>query len=305
VHKIPTVVISQTKARRQPLIDLLAKFSEFDTHIQPGIDGREFIGNEEYVDLRAFRFLNRREMLPGEAGCTLAHYSVYKKILENKWSWTLVFEDDSRVLPEEIVKIPELIKAIDACSDLYDQPILVHLNLDEARIVGRRMALDDHKVILETYTVLRLANAYLINFKAAEIAVREGLPVEDVPDWPHWIAKLRFLVHLNDVVFVDRNLGSEIGLRADIAVRQSNFRLIMKKITTLWFFVTGIEARRYRKNTRLNDYMTWIVLDRIFRFMGNHYGKSDLERKNVVLLESPLIDFVRNINKKKNASRFK
>lgn len=296
--KLPTVIISLTPERRKGLVEAIEKCEDFEIHIQQGVRGEGFMKNKEFVDNKTFQFLNGREMVPGEAGASLAHHAVYDKTIKEGWPWVLILEDNSRILEEEFLKIPNLVKQIENTISLRDQPIFVHLNLDSARLIGRRVKLESSAEVYETYTVLRIAKAYLMNQTAAQIAVSEGLPVKDVTDWPHWILKMKFLINPKDAVYIDRHLPSEIGIRINPreAIHHTNFRLLFEKIKVGIYLLSGFEAVRYKRKTGLNDYYEWIFLDRVYRIMGKFLGKPDFQKKNVLILDNAIIRSLRRVS---------
>ena len=283
---IPTVVISLSPERLKPLMSQLEGCPALLVHVQKGFIGKQVIDNSKLIDRTAFEFLNGREMTSGEAGCALAHFSVYQKIFEHEWKWTLVLEDNARLLPGAESQILMLIEAVESNQNLRGVPQLIHLNLNKARILARRISISDSFDIYEPLTILRIAKAYLINDFAAKIAVKDSLPLKDVADWPHWIHEIKFLASIKDAVYVDRSFPSEIGLRPTprIAVQKPH-----RRIRTAILFIFGIEALRYRRNTGLLDYFLWVIMDRIYRVAAIFIGKPDQDNTNVILVENSIL----------------
>ena len=279
-----------SSARLHPLMQQLENSQIFQVHIQEGIVGSKIIDNPRLINRQVFKFLNGREMTPGEAGAALAHFLVYLKIYQQQWPWTLVLEDNARLLPGAERKIAELVGTLRSLQNLTSQPMLIHLNLNNARMIARKSNIQEKINLYEALTILRTSKAYLINYDAAVIALRDGLPLLDEPDWPHWIHEVKFLVTPNDQVTVDRSFPSEIGKRPTPAIARER---TSSRIKTAILFCLGIEGIRYKVRTGLQDYFLWVVFDRIYRVAARFYGKAELEHPSVVLLEVPSIQLFR------------
>lgn len=295
MSSLPIIIISQTESRRKPLEDSLMDLEGFEVHIQQGVLGKDVISNRDIVDLDAFRFLNNREMLPGEAGCAVAHHRAYEKFLKFNSEWSLILEDNSRVFPRELLMLPSLVAELNNFHELEGEPVIVHLFLNNATLIGKRIKLKEDLELYEAFTVLRLAKAYLINKQAASLAVKHGLPIKDVADWPHWVSEVRFLVQIRDLVCIDRDLPSEIGTRIDMtSIRRKFFvtRMLLK-FRAIARFIFCIEAVSYRRKTGMKDYFVWIVCDRIYRFLARILGVRDRDNPNVILLEGLLVNTIR------------
>ena len=290
-----TIVISITEARRRPLMKQIEQLPMLTAHLLPGVRGSEIWENESIIDPKSFEYINDRSITSGEAGAAYAHFRVYEMIIQNDWPWALVLEDNSRLLDGADDYLNNLTKALDSDPAYSRLPILVHLNHENVKFISSRNSLSTGMEVYEPFTILRTSKAYLINLAAAHIAVTDGLPLKDLPDWPHWIHCVKFLVSIKDQVWIDRTGGSEIGIRPKarrdraMSARQRN----LKKCKTLMNFLTGLEAYNYRKNTGLNDYYAWIVMDRFFRLCGKFLGKADIDNSAVVLLDSSLLKAIK------------
>ena len=292
MEKIPTVVISLSPERLKPLMSQLEGCPALLVHIQKGFIGKKVIDNSKLIDRTAFKFLNGREMTSGEAGCALAHFSVYQKIFEHEWKWTLVLEDNARLLPGAQREILMLLEALQSSDSFNRLPILIHLNLNEARIVARRIRICNSFEIYEPLTILRTTKAYLINDLAAKIALKDGLPLKDVADWPHWIHGVKFLASIKDSVYVDRSFPSEIELRL---TPRAVVQKLHRRILSAMLFISGIEALRYRRNTGLLDYFLWVIMDRIHRVAAIFFGRQDQDNTNVILVENSILRHLKSV----------
>lgn len=290
-----TIVISLTEARRRPLIEQLKKSPNLVTHLQHGVLGSEIWKNESIIDAASFEYINDRPMTSGEAGAAYAHFLVYQSIVKNNWPWALIFEDNARILIGTEDYVLTLIDGIATHPKYSSSPVLIHLNHENAKFVSSRIVLNNGMEIYEPFTILRTSKAYLMNLSAARIAVLDGLPLKDLPDWPHWIHSVKYLVSIKDLVVIDRSGGSEIGIRPQ--ARRDRIMWVWQKrflkCLTLFKFVFGLEAINYRKKTGLNDYVAWIVMDRFFRICGKWMGKLDIDNSRVVIIESRFIQMLK------------
>lgn len=292
MKKIPTVVISLGSDRLKPLLTQLEECNELFVHVQKGVIGEYALSNSRLIDGKAFKSLNQREITAGEAGCALAHFLVYQKIVEQAWKWTLVLEDNARLLPGAQREILILLEALQSSDRFNRLPILVHLNLSEARIVARRISICNSFEIYEPLTILRTSKAYLISDLAAKIALKDSLPLKDVADWPHWIHEIKFLACIKDLVYVDRSYSSEIELRPTPRVEvQTLYRRVWKAM----LFTFGIEALRYRRSTGLSDYFLWVIMDRIHRVAAIFIGTPDQDNVNVILVKNFILRYLKSV----------
>jgi len=268
-------------------------------HLQPGIVGSKIWKDPSLIDECSFEFINGRPITSGEAGAAYAHFSVYDLIVQTGWLWAFVLEDNARLKVGAEDYIKSLINSIDTDPYYSKLPVLVHLNHENAKFISNRVAFSSGMQVYEPFSLLRTAKAYLINLPAAQIALNDGLPLKDVADWPHWIHNVKFFVSVTDLVEIDRSGGSEIGFRPkgkhDLRMN-SKFRKLKNGLILGGFFL-GLEARSYRRNTGLNDYFAWIVMDRLFRRSGECFGKQDVENSSVLILEARLFKLIRDVIK--------
>ena len=295
MNQIPILIISQNSARRRELVESLKVFSEFRVQIQTGVSGESVLNDSEIIDLNSFHYLNGRKMLAGEAGCAVAHFQAYRRIVEMDSKWVLILEDNSRINPVALAKIPTMLSRLDSIKETGKIPIIIHLFMNNAHFIGKKIYADQKFFLYESLTILRLAKAYLINREAALMAIRAGLPIKDVADWPHWVLKTKFLVYPHDVVHIDSAFQSEID---PLNVRHDKKGIepvtktakIVKKIRVIVKYACGYEAIEYRKMTGLNDYFQWKVRDRALRYASKLLGRKDPLNPNVVILTVPILE---------------
>lgn len=172
---IKTYVINlkDSVERRNNVLTELLKYPFMDYELVEAVDGRNMshADIDRQFDCMRFFYRMRREVLPGEVGCTLSHMECYRKLLSSKDEVALILEDDVGFLADtESVK--ELLEGI--IRQMDDKPCVVtlsrHLNY---YIWGKRQ--------IGAYTLCRVRDAlgtcaYLINRKAAAILLNIHKP---------------------------------------------------------------------------------------------------------------------------------
>ena len=164
-----------------------------------GIDGRVSSNevNRYKASERRMNLLMGRLMTSAEVAVALSHRLIYQKFLETSSEWALVLEDDS--YPTESFDL--------SIFDLVDvsEPLIVNLSGVENLVhnydvfpclILRPQNLSSSENKLIVYHTLGNTFgcwAYLINRKAAEIAVQNFDLIDSTVDWPYlWRSKVRF-----------------------------------------------------------------------------------------------------------------
>lgn len=286
VKPLPTFIISMSEDRARPLVSVLETLEYIELKKTLGLRGQDYFYDGSIFDHKAFLHLNGRPPLEGEVGCAYSHYSVYREIIMNGHEWTLILEDDSRIDEIGSHKLEALIHSIHKDIQLFEKPCVIHLKLENRPVVAKKFRIADEIEAFECLTVLREANAYLINKSAAKAAVTEGLPLRDVADWPHWISDVFFLAASEDIFSVDRNLESEIGTREDMYKNRNLFgiKLAFHKICIFLGIISGFEFYLYKRNTGLDDYYFWKIRYRLLKVAARIMGRQDLRQSSVVLI---------------------
>lgn len=99
---IDKIIVISLKRRSDRLntfkesVKSLTSFSLQDVEVFEAIDGYELEPTPDIINLFKNNNFNYR---CGVVGCALSHYSLIKKIIENGWQRTLIFEDDVSFLP--------------------------------------------------------------------------------------------------------------------------------------------------------------------------------------------------------------
>ena len=261
--QIRTMIISGDKSRRDKLEKSLINKPEISFIVIPSVDATNLIDSDEIYYRRAFEYINKRSAVTGEIGCYLAHQECYKRIIANKWEWCLILEDNDRVDELNYKLLISQLQAVMRDKYLKDLPTILHLVPNQGPIY---VADRDHiQGVFHCLSIPRRTKAYFINQSAAALAIKEGLPIKDVADWPHWIREVNILISEENFFTVDQSMHSLIGKReARITPNGVN-----QKIINFLKFFCGIEYLNYYRNTRINNYFERVVLDRIIRRLPN------------------------------------
>lgn len=118
---------------------------------------------------------------PGAAGCTLSHYFLYKKMVEENIETALILEDDmhlSNDLPEILEKCTAAIRGKEVVMLFYQSYDPIHLSDESAVAVSHA-----HK-LLQVVNIGRLRSTagYIINYAGAKSMVEKLLPFSAFPD---------------------------------------------------------------------------------------------------------------------------
>ncbi len=214
-RQVRVLIISGDKSRRDQLEKSLKNKPEISIEIIPSVDGYGLSRSSHIYSPRAFEWINKRPAVQGEIGCYLAHQNSYKTILENKWDWCLILEDNARIEEEKFVSLMGILQSLVTNRQLSVTPTVLHLiPIDGPIYVSERTDLHG---VFHCLSIPRRTKAYFMNYAAAAVAINEGLPMKDVADWPHWIRKVNFLVSHEKYFTIDQSIKSVIGERAVVA----------------------------------------------------------------------------------------
>lgn len=146
----------------------------------PGVLGRELPAEELRRSVNRFRFRcsNGRDAFPGEIGCALSHFNIYRKMIEENIPFACILEDDIVILDGFTEKLAEL-------EMWFDEK--------KAQVVRLNLPYDDNKVfpkgIFRSYDSTS-ACSYCLNLTAAKTLLSINYPLEAPCDhWPRWCQK--------------------------------------------------------------------------------------------------------------------
>ena len=283
---LPTFLISQSESRRAPLMDSLIDSKKFEIILFKGVPGRTVASNPKIIDVKVFEYLNKRKPQSGEVGCAYSHHLIYQQIVDKGLDWSLVLEDDSRLVESQTSYLFSIISEILENQEFSFLPKIIHLKLENRPLIARNFILPSGQRLYKSLILLRESNAYLINYQAAKSAITHGLPLRDVADWPHWISEIDQLALDRDIFSVDRTTPSEIGLRPNEEISEGKpiASSYVSKLKVILKAMSGIEAIEYRRRTKLKDYFKWVMKNRIYRILAAIFGRSDFINNNVIIL---------------------
>jgi len=200
-----------------------------------GVDARiskEYL-IEKMANSKKIKRIMGRELSTAEAAVVLGHRMVYERFLQTSDEWALVLEDDS---------LPNLnFELKDIAFSGFSSPMIVHLGGIENlfKFYGTTKCLSINIINLSStkknfFAHRILGNifgtyAYLINRRAAEIAIRSFDSVDSTADWPYaWRSKVNF--YLPEKCFFDVSLeGSLVQEGRDEHVRLASERPNLKR----------------------------------------------------------------------------
>lgn len=180
-NQINTFVISvpnQNERRgctEKKLNSMGIEFSFFDA-----VWGKDVISDNrndyrKLLDSSAFEKLN-----PGEIGCALSHYLVYKKILDEKIPFSLILEDDIQLHED----FPELSREIYECAERLSWDICFLSHFRNVRpSFWRTIKLSSKFKIAPPVDPPYGTQAYIISYNWAKKLLEEGSPVRMPSDW--------------------------------------------------------------------------------------------------------------------------
>jgi hypothetical protein len=268
-ESLQVFVISMSEERRAPLLVELGVVPWLRVTNVAGVRANDFLDDEKYSDISAFKFLVGREMWAGELGCSLAHFNAITEFLQSESDWALILEDNARCKKDTFMQLSSLLAYLRESEPLKESPVYLQLNTSgDNGIIGRKIAEISDIILYESYRLLGPTKAYLINRKAAEIAKARSLPVRTPPDFPGWVSYVHFVVPEQEFFTVTGEFKSEIGpSRSRLVLRRdsSYIRRLARKFLIWILFPFGIEALIYRIYMKRNFYISTIIFQRIFR----------------------------------------
>lgn len=117
------------------------------------------------------------DLTPGELGCALSHWGVYRKIVENNISCALILEDDARLG----ANLPLVIAGLKA-EFSRESSVVVLLNyVEKYKKSGRKKIGNSHHLV-DPYGGIPNAHGYFITLNAARNLAEKLFPVRYVAD---------------------------------------------------------------------------------------------------------------------------
>jgi hypothetical protein len=94
-------------------------------------------------------------------------------------------------------------------------------------------------------------------------------------------------------------LNSEIGFRPEQEYQtiKEPFKKLLFRAKNLLRMILGIECFAYRRNTKLNDYTRWIIINRVSRYIYATLGRPSLGNHNFREVPRLVIRLLLNLRK--------
>lgn len=182
---IHTFIISlpKDKNRREYLERQLQKLA-IPFSVIEAVHGESLSAEEleaSYDRKKAIDLFNR-ELSKGEIGCALSHMSIYKRMIAEDIPYAMIFEDDARILDDDL---PAILSTL--AQRFADRtPVAVLLNHVRRYDGSTGLQLDDTRCIYDAYRGV-CAHGYFVTKAAAEILARNLYPVYVVADkWEYF-----------------------------------------------------------------------------------------------------------------------
>lgn len=191
-----------------------------------------------------------REISLQEIGIALAHKQVYRKIIEAKYSWAIVLEDDAIVVDYNFLKV-QVERFIELPSDNPRVGLLFH------HAKGLIDSCPNSTFIKSKFTP-SYAVAYILNNSAARRLMESQTPISSVADWPlcshqmeYWLSKSFAIRH-----------GSETNQYSSYleGVNRSPAKFLYK-----WRWILGFDLVRLNRLsfTALHRHYCFVIKPRI------------------------------------------
>lgn len=179
--KIFVINLKTSLARRKIMEKQLEKLG-LPFEIFDAVKGSE-LSEEEILSYYCEEYYNARPkwFTPGAAGCTLSHYFLYKKIVEEKIEVALILEDDMELgkdLPAVIDKIGQQLRDDEVIMLFYQSYQPINLSGPTAQPISEKYSLYQ----VADLNRLRSTGAYMINYEGAKRMTERLLPFSSFPD---------------------------------------------------------------------------------------------------------------------------
>lgn len=186
--RIFVISLKDAVQRRASMTGQLSSLG-LDFEFQDAILGKALsaVKVKELVDqTMAYRY-EGFQLTPGEIGCALSHLAVYRRIIDEKIPYALVFEDDVAIRPE----LASLVAAIDSDRTLIKHGITLLSECPVSALPLLRLPIGG--MSLHNVRGGWFAHAYIITNKAARKIIELQTPVKHVADCWGWLLKHKLI----------------------------------------------------------------------------------------------------------------
>jgi glycosyl transferase family 25 len=219
--KIFIINLEKSAARRKRMVQVMNDLKLEYTFIE-AVDGyalpEKILTEHVKVDHQFYR-----SFTPGEVGCFMSHLSVYKRIVDEKLPYALVFEDDVKLSP----RLPGLLKNIK--SEIKQGDVIsLYTSIHEPCSFFKGNIIDKNYFYIKPYPDERIigAVAYIITQDAAQKLLENIYPMDTViDDWHCWLQRKL----INDFKIVFPHPVDIVDVYSDIDDAFGNINLRLKK----------------------------------------------------------------------------
>ena len=176
------VINMKTSVKRRKIMEEQLKNLGLDFEIFEAVRG-DSLSEEEIMSYYDKEFYASRPgyFTAGMAGCTISHFLLYKKIVEEKIETCLILEDDMQVgkdLPVLIDRLAEEIKRDEVIMLFYQSYLPIKLSKSPTIALNHKFNLYQ---VTETIG-LRSTGGYIIHYEAAKSMLEKLVPFRAFPD---------------------------------------------------------------------------------------------------------------------------
>jgi glycosyl transferase family 25 len=193
-----------------------------------GIDGKDFTEKDlkKIYSSRRAKVIMGRNLANSEIACALGHIEIYKKFIESGDEWALILEDDTYptngfVLDKvqfNTLRTPAIVclQGVEyAMKNRKHLPYLIRSVRDLSPSTGNFFVYEAVGRIHGTFS-------YLINQKAAELALKKQRRIDSTADWPYaWRDLIKF--------FITEKMHFDVDLKSSIIDESRREQLITLK----------------------------------------------------------------------------
>lgn len=166
------VIAPDGGTRHQRLVEELLSVNGLEIEILPA---RMLASVPESFNQKLAQAIHHHELLPGDIGCASSHLAAWRQISKTSDPWTLVFEDDARII--DVGALNDLI------SDLKDldstRPIVISMYSENALVKYSRTSRTVDCLMEPSFAV-----GYCLTRSAAERLATANANLGFCSDWP-------------------------------------------------------------------------------------------------------------------------
>jgi GR25 family glycosyltransferase involved in LPS biosynthesis len=140
------------------------------------------MGEELFHDANLAELLIGRLLTKGEVGCALAHRNAARRLVESDKKYSMIFEDDIRLVspPDLELLESELDTTAPRVIVLGADPFVTIPNAREQE----KIHIGNFAKVIDLITPPTGTFAYAINRSAAQLLVNQGRKIDTTADWP-------------------------------------------------------------------------------------------------------------------------